>query len=235
MSAKYDVKRSRMHVRKVGTSVLRDVNTVDSATYSFEENKITKQSTNEVIGDVASKTISTTGTLTAVFGSTEWENFVLTVRAKVSTQGATANGAFIYPVLAVGQAIKLGHVNVSAVAIPGKTEGVDYQVLGTSGLVVALQDNAAEVEGCTYAAGVAKRGAIAAGSDGEYEVIFTDVLNGEVTQFYRWQPNLPQNIALISPNEWGVYEVSGTLLLDTSKPADGELGQFGVKYEVQAV
>ncbi len=234
MSAKYDVKRSRLHVRKAGTSLFRDVNVVDAASYSFEENKITKQSTNEVIGDVASKTISTSGTLTVTFGSTEFENFVLAVRARVSTQGAVADGAFTYPVLAAGQSVKLPHVNVSAVAIAGKTEGVDYQVLGTSGLIVALTDNAAEIAGCSYAAGLAKRGAIASGSDGEYECIFTDVLNGEVTQFYRWQPNLPQNVALISPNEFGVYEVSGTILLDTSKPSDGDLGQFGVKYEVQA-
>lgn len=235
MSAKYEVKRARLHVRKSGTSVFRDVNVVDSASYSFEENKITKQSTNEVVGDVASKTISTTGTLTVTFGSTEFENFVLAVRAKVSAQAATTSGSFAYPVLSAGQAIKLPHVNVSTVAIAGKTEGVDFQVLGTSGMIVALTDNAAEIAGCSYSAGVAKRGAIAAGTDGEYEVIFTDVLNGEVTQFYRWQPNLPQNVALISPNEFGVFEVTGTLLLDTSKPADGDLGQFGVKHEVESV
>lgn len=235
MTAKYDVKRSRLHIRKAGTSTFRDVNIVDAASYSFEEQKITKQSTNEVIGDVASKTISTTGTLTVTFGSTEFENFVLAVRAKVSAQGATNAGSFVFPVLAAGQAIKLPHVNVSAVSIPGKTEGVDYQVLGTSGLVIALVDNTTEVADCSYAAGVAKRAAIASGSDGEYECIFTDVLNGETTTFYRWQPNLPQNIALISPNEFGVYEVAGTILLDTSKPSNGDLGQFGVKYEVATV
>lgn len=232
--AKYNTKRSRVHLRKATSNVFRDANIIDTASYSFEENRITKQSTNEVIGDVASKVISTSGTLTMVFGSTEWENFTLATRATESTQGAVTDGAFTYPVLAKGQATKLPHVNVNAVAIPGKTEGVDYQVFSASGLIVALTDNIAEVAGCSYAAGLAKRGAIASASDGEYEVIFTDVLNGEVTQFYRWVPNLPQNIALISPNEYGVYEVTGALLLDTSKPSDGVLGQFGVKYEVQA-
>ena len=224
-----------MHVRKLGTTLFRDANIIDSASYSFDESKITKQSTNEVVGDVASKTISTSGTLSVTFGSTEFENFMLAVRAKASTQGAVADGSFVYPILAVGQSVKLPHVNITAVSITGKTEGVDFQVLGTSGLIVALTDNATEVAGCTYAAGVAKRGAIAAGAEAEYEVIFTDVLNGETTQFYKWQPSLPQNVALISPNEFGVYEVSGALLLDTSKPADGDLGQFGVKYEVQGV
>lgn len=231
MADKYNVQRSRMHIAKFGTSVLRDVGIIDAASYSFDEQKITKQSTNEVIGEVASKVISTSGTLTVTFGSLAFENFVLALRAKTSAQSAVLDGAFTYPVLSAGSSIQLPHGNVSAIVIPGKVEGVDYVVLKTSGIISALTDNAAAIEGCSYAAGVMNAAGIAAAAAVEYSVVFTDELNGEETRFYKWQPNLPQNINLVNINEFGTLEVSGSLLLDTSRPADGALGQYGYKRE----
>lgn len=225
---KYEVKRARVHLRKAGTQTFRDINTVDAATYSFSEDKITKQSTNEVVGDVAKKTIKTSGTLSLTMGSTEWANFVVAVRARESAQGAVAAAQFVLPALKAGEQFKLPHTNISAVAIPGKSEGVHF-TLYKSGLIKALVDMPAETPDCSYSAGLAKRAAIAAGGETEYEVLVDDILNTELHTFYKWTPDLPQNIALIKPTEFGTYEVSGSLLLDETKPADGELGQFGIK------
>lgn len=233
-TAKYEVKRARVYLRKSTSNVFRDINTVDAASYAFQEDKITKQSTNEVIGDVAKKVIKTSGTLTLTMGSTEWENFCIAVRARVSTQAAVTAGAFTYPVLAAGEMFKLPHVNITAATIAGKVEGVDFKIMKNSGFITALTDNLAIIEGGTYAAGLARRGAIAAGTADEYEVIVDDILNSESNGFYRWSPNLPSNVALISANEFGVYEVTGDLLLDESKASDGEYGQFGVKHEILA-
>lgn len=234
MSAKYQVKRARISLRNLVSSLFRDINVVDAASYSFQEDTITKQSTNEVIGDVAKKVIKSSGTLTLTMGSTEWANFLVAVRAKASTQGAVTAGAFTLPIMAIGEQFKLPSVNVTDVAIGTKVEGVDYTVLRNAGLIVALKDFATATASCTYSAGLAKRGAIAAGAAAEYEVLVDDQLNGEVTQFYKWSPNLPTNIALISANEFGVFEVSGDLLLDTTKPSGGDLGQFAAKYEIAA-
>ena len=54
------------------------------------------------------------------------------------------------------------------------------------------------------------------------------------TQLFKWKPNLPASVELIKPTEFGTYEVSGKLLLDTTKPVSGDLGQFGYKTEAQA-
>ena len=231
MADKYNIQRSRLHIAKVGTATLRDVGNIESASYSFDEQKITKQSTNEVVGEIASKVISTSGTLTVTFGSLSFENFVLALRARTSAQAAVTDGAFTFPVLAAGESFQLPHGNVSAVTIPGKVEGVDFKVLKTSGIVSALVDNASAIAGCSYASGVMNAAGIAAAAAVEYSVIFTDELNGEETRFYKWQPNLPQNINLVNINEFGTLEVTGSLLLDTSRPADGALGQYGYKRE----
>lgn len=237
MSGKYELGRSRMHIRNrtTGETVFRDVNTIDSASYSFEESTLSKQSTNEVSGEVARKTQSMSGTLSVVFGSTEYKNFLLAARARASTQGATTQAAtFTYPALKVGEAFKLPHVNITDISIPGKVEEVDYTVFKASGLVHALTDNTIPIDDATYSAGLAKRAAIAAEAAQEYEVVFTDVLSGESTTLYRWAPTLPKNVNLVNINEFTTYEVEGGLLVDTTKPAAGDMGQFGVKYEISA-
>lgn len=227
---KYTVQRARVYVSKYGLNDYRDLNVVDAATYSFEEETITKASTNEVSGDVAKKTIRTSGTLTLTMGSTEFENFKLATRAKSSVQSAIADGAFTFPVCDAGFLFKLPATNINTVTLTGKQEGVDYRVLKNAGFVQAITANTAELAG-TFTAGMANRAGIAAGAETEYTVVVDDILNAETTGFYKWSPGLPQNIALISPNEFGVYEVTGPLLLDETQPANGDLGQFGYKVE----
>lgn len=233
MSEKITTKRARVFLEAYGTGVLRDINTVDAATYAFSETTIEKESTNEVRGITASETIKTDGTLKLTLGSTEWANFVAVTRSKESTQGAVSDGAFTFPAMEKGQSFKLPHSNITAIAAPGLTEGADYQVFKASGIVVAMADVTAAVAGGTYSAGLAKRAGITAGSTAHYTVHITDELNGEYTQLYKFKPNLPANVDLIKPNEFGTYEIEGKLLLDTTKPVSGDLGQFGYKTEAQ--
>lgn len=231
-TSRYQTKRARVHLRKEGTATFRDIDIVDAATFSFQDQTITKQSTNEVIGEVARKTVSVAGTLSIDMGSTEWANFLVATHSRESTQAAVVASTFALPSLKAGQQFKLPSVNITDIAITGLVEGVDFVVYKTSGLVKALVDIVDAISGCSYSAGLAKRGAFTAGGRVNYEAIVDDILNGEVHQFYKWNPDLPQNIALVKPNEFGMYQVTGALLLDQTKPADGEYGQFGVKYEV---
>ena len=86
---------------------------------------------------------TSSGTLTLTMGSTEWENFCIAVRARVSTQAAVTAGAFTYPILAAGEMFKLPHVNITAATIAGKVEGVDFKIMKNSGFITALTDNLA--------------------------------------------------------------------------------------------
>lgn len=233
MAEKISTKRARLFLELYASGILRDVGTVDAASYSFEEQTIEKESTNEVRGIIKSETIKTDGTFTATMGSTEWDNFVALTRSKESVQAALASGSFTFPVGEKGKAFKLPSANVLSITATGLVEGVDYQLFKASGIVGLLRDVTAPIEDCTYSAGVAKRAGITAGVERIYTLHVTDELNGEYTQLFKWKPNLPSNVELVKPNEFGVYEVTGKLLLDTSKPVNGDLGQFGVKLESQ--
>lgn len=233
MAEKITTKRARMFLELYASGILRDVGTVDAASYSFEEQTIEKESTNEVRGIIKSETIKTDGTFTATLGSTEWDNFVALTRSKESVVAAVPAGTFTFPVGEKGKSFKLPAVNVLSITVAGMVEGVDYQLFKASGIVGLLRDVTAPIEDCGYVSGVAKRAGITAAGERLYSVYVTDELNGESTHLFKWKPNLPSNIELVKPNEFGVYEVTGKLLLDTSKPVNGDLGQFGVKYESQ--
>ncbi|GJI97038.1 hypothetical protein RugamoR57_37560 [Duganella caerulea] len=227
------VKRARIHLELYGSGVLRDINVVDEAAYSFSEDTIKKKSTNEVVGTIASQTISTDGTLTLKLGDTSYDNFVLAVRASTATQAPVTDGTFTYPELEAGQSFKLPHSNITAMTVTGKVQGVDYKFYRASGIVVALTDNITAIPACSYSSGTTKRAGITAGGDQYFTVHVTDVLNGEYTCLYRARALLPDNISLISPDQFGVYDVKFELLLDDTKPADAEMGQFGFKDVIQ--
>jgi hypothetical protein len=233
MAEKITTKRARVFLELFASAKLRDVGTVDAASYSFEEQTIEKESTNEVRGIIKSETIKTDGTLTLTMGSTEWDNFVTLTRSKESVQAAVASGTFTFPVGEAGKSFKLPSANVLSITATGLVEGVDYQLFKASGIVGYLRDVTAAVADCTYSAGVAKRAGITAAGERMYTVHVTDELNGEYTCLFKWKPNLPTSVELVKPNEFGTYEVSGKLMLDTTKPVNGDLGQFGVKYEAQ--
>lgn len=233
MAEKITIKRARIFLELFGSGKLRDVGVVDAAGYSFEEQTVEKKSTNEVRGTLKSDTIDTDGTFTMTMGSTEWDNYVALTRSKESVQAATPSGTFTFPVGEKGKSFKLPSANVLSITAAGLVEGVDYQLFKASGIVGYLRDVTEAVADCTYSSGVAKRAGITAAGDRYYTIHVTDELNGEYTCLFKWKPNLPQNIELIKPNEYGVYEVTGKLMLDTSKPVNGDLGQFGVKYEAQ--
>lgn len=233
MAEKITTKRARVFLELFGSGKLRDVGTVDAATYSFEEQTIEKESTNENRGIIASETIKTDGSLSLTMANTEWDNFVDTTRSKVSVQAATTSGTFTFPAGEKGKSFELPSRNIISIEAAGLTEGVDYQLFKSAGIGTYLRDVIAAVETATYSAGVAKRAGITAAGERYYTVHVADELNGEYTKLFKWKPNLPSNVELIKPNEFGVYEVTGKLMLDTTKPVNGDMGQFGVKYESQ--
>lgn len=226
---KYAVKRARVHLEKYGTGVLEDAFNVESASASFDEQFIEKQSTSEIRGVLAKELVSTAGTFTITLGSTDFDTFVRATRSKESAQAAVADGAFTFPALTAGQSFKLPHTKITAIAVPGKVENVDYVVYKASGIVKALVDFVEAVPGGSYSAGVARLAGITAAGTVEYTVHITDELEGEYTQFFKFSPNLPTNLQYVSANEFGQYEITGTLMLDESRPATGDLGQFGFK------
>lgn len=164
-------------------------------------------------------------------GSTEWANFVLVTRAKESVQAAAANATFTFPAGNVGHSFKLPHGNITAITVPDLTENVDYQVFKSSGIVTLLKEVTAAKEGGQYSSGLAKRGAIAAAAEEYYTLHVTDELNGEYTCWHKAQFKLPQNLQAISPDQFGNYEVSITLLTDETKATNSDFGQIGYKLE----
>ncbi len=226
---KYNVKRARIHVEAYGSGVLRDLGNVESASASFEEQTLEKESTNEVRGVIASIILSTKGTFTMTLGNIAFENFVLATRSKTSTQSA-GTASFELPAMQKGAAVKLPKTNIISATFGSLVEGTDYQVFKSSGVVVALKDITTATTG-TFDYGVAKVAGITAGAEQEYTLHITDELNSEYTQFFRFKPALAQNLQSIAPNEFGAYEVTGQLMLDETKPVSGDLGQFGYKTE----
>lgn len=225
----YTTKRARFWVEPYGTGELRDIRIVDEAKYSFNEETIKKKSTNEVIGTVAVATISTEGTAAITMGSTEYDNFVLATRSRASTQAAVSAGTFAYPALEAGQAFKLPHENITSMSVTGKVEGVDYKLYRSSGICTLLNDNTTEIDGGTYSSGQTLQAGIAAADAQYFTLHIADELNKEYTKLYRARPLLPEDVSLITPDEFGTLTVNFELLLDDSKPSDGALGQFGSK------
>lgn len=230
---KYNVRRARIFLQERGSFAMRYLNNVEAASASFEEQTLEKESTTEQRGVIASVILSTRGTFTMTLGDIAFENYKLAVRGKQSVQSAGGSVAFTIPMLQEGEAVALGHRNIISTNFAPLIEGVDYVVFQASGILRALRDITTSNTG-SYDHGVAKLAGIAAGEEKEYIVHIDDALNGQYTQFFRFKPNLAQNLNSISPNEFGAYEVTGQLLLDESKPVSGDLGQFGFMAESQA-
>jgi hypothetical protein len=228
---KYAVQRARVHLEEYNTGVLDDLFNVDAMSVSASEEVIKKQSTTEVIGDIAIKRISNSWEGTMTLGSTDMDNFIRNTRSKESTQAAVAEGTFVFPAGAQGKSFKLPHGKVTAVAVPGLTVNVDYTVLKASGIVTRLRDFEADVPGGTYAAGTARIAGIGAGEDKYYALHVTDELNGEYTQWFKVQLKLPSSLQYIKPSEFGTFEVAFTLLQDQTRPVSGDYGQYGIRLE----
>lgn len=226
---RYSTKRARIHLEVYGSGILEDAFNIESANVSFAEEDLKKFSTTEVRGVIAREILSTEGTMSMLMGSNDLDTFIRVTRSKESTIAGVTDAAFVFPALQAGQAFKLPHSKVTTVVVPGKVENVDYVVFRSSGVVKAMVDFVEAIPACTYSASSARAAGITAAGTVTYTVHVTDEKDGEYTCFFKFQPNLPSDISLVSPNEWGQYPIEGTLLLDESRPANGDLGQFGYR------
>lgn len=226
---KYETKRARVFLERYGTGILRDVFNVDSFTVGAEENILKKKSTSEVIGDIAVKTLDQTWSGNITFGSTDFDLFCELFRAKQSVQASTTAEAFTFPALKAGEGFKLSHGLISAITVPGLVENVDYVVYKQSGIVIAKRDVTAPVTGGEYSAGVGRIAGIGAAEQPYYTFHVADELGGEYTRWFKVQMQLPKDVQHISPNEFGVYTVPLTFVLDESMPPAGDFGQYGTR------
>lgn len=231
MVPKYSTKRARVHFEEYGSGILTDVFRVESFDINIEEGTIDLESTNEVRGVLKRETISTKATGSMSLSSTHFENMVMALRAKVAAQAAVANGTFTFPVLKKGQSFRLPHGKITAIAVDGLTEGVDFQCFNTSGIVTAQRDVIAPVEGGTYSAGTARTAGFAAGANKVYSIHVTDELNGEYSQWFKCEVSLPKNMSYVKPNEFGALPLELTFYLDETRPLNGDYGQYGYLLE----
>lgn len=231
MVPKYSTKRARVHFEEYGSGILTDVFRVESFTINIEEGTVELESTNEVRGILKREIISTKATGTITLSSTHFENMVMALRGKVSAQAAAANGTFTFPALKKGQSFRLPHGKITAIAVDGMSEGVDFQCFNTSGIVTALRDVTAPLEGGTYSAGTARVAGFAAGANKVFTIHVTDELNGEYSQWFRCEISLPKSVEYVKPNEFGALPLELTFYLDETRSLNGDYGQYGYLLE----
>lgn len=225
---KYATKRARIHLEEYGTGVLSDLFNVDSLQVSANETTIKKKSTNENAGTLAEETTDTELMGDMVLGSTDFDNFVRTLRAIESAQAAVANGTFTLAIGAKGSSMKLPHANISALSLTGLVRGVDYDYYKSSGIVIRLKDMTATAAG-TYSAGTARVAGIGAADAKYYTIHITDERGSEYTQFFKARIKLPTAVQFISADAFATFPCAFTLFQDESRPARGDLGQYGMK------
>lgn len=224
---KYTTARARIHLEVYGSGVLEDAFNIEAASADWKDNTIEKQSTNEVVGVIARKIISTDGTLSITLGSADLDTLIRVTRSRESAQAAVTDGTFTFPAIEAGQSFKLPHGKITAITVPDKVLNVDYVIYKSSGIVKALVDFVAPVTGGTYAAGAARIAGFAAGDPVVYTVHITDEADGRYTQWFRWQPDLPSDMSFVSIDAWKQQAVTGPIFVDESRPADGPLGALG--------
>lgn len=224
---KYETRRARVFIEKYGTGALLDAGNVDSFTVSANEETIEKKSSSEVIGTIASKTLSTDWEGNAVFGSTDFDTFLRVVRGVESAIAAVTDGTATFPAGEAGTSFQLPHSGIITASWTGLTEGTDYILYKASGIVTRLTDVIAPVEDGTYTSRAGRGMGIGNGPDQEYTIHVANELLGEYTQWFRAKFKLPTNIQAINPNEFATYEVAIKFLQDESKPANGPFGQIG--------
>lgn len=166
-------------------------------------------------------------------------------RSKMSeTIGGTVTGEELPSPVADGDLIALDNMNVSDLVLtdsltptPATLElGVhyDYDVFGDIE-ILTLPTSPAPTEPllAAYSHGATKQAALLAGSRKNYALKYKGINLAEneapiLVELYKVSAGLLQQLALItSGNQLAGSPVTFTTLLDTSKPASGDLGQFG--------
>lgn len=173
-------------------------------------------------------------------------------RSKMSqTTGGTVTGETLPNPVANGDLISLDHMNVSALvltdsatptpAILARGTHYEYDVFGDVE-ILALPTTPAPTQPlrAAYTHGATKTAALLAGERKNYALKYKGTNLAEnaapiMVELYKTSAGLLQQLALItSGNQLASSPVAFTTLLDTSKPANGTMGQFGRFVELAA-
>lgn len=182
---------------------------------------------------------------TATLHRLDVDNVARFTLGKMSTTTAgTVTGEAFPTGVVVNDVIQLDHVNVSNLVITDSltptpatlTLGTHYEFdLYGDVRILALPSTPAPTEPllAAYSYGAYSQAAFLAGERKNYAMRFKGINLAEndqrcLVEVYKVSPGLLQTLALItSGNQLAGAPVTFSSLLDTSKPADGPLGQYG--------
>lgn len=173
-------------------------------------------------------------------------------RSKMSeTTSGTVTGEALPNPVANGDIITLDHMNVSALVLTDSATPTpatlvrgthyEYDVFGDLE-ILALPTTPAPTQPllAAYSHGATKTAALLAGSRKNYALKYKGINLAEneapiLVELYKVSAGLLQQLALItSGNQLASSPVAFNTLLDTTKPANGNLGQFGRFVELAA-
>lgn len=173
-------------------------------------------------------------------------------RSRMSAQIAgTVTGEVLPNPVANGDLISLDHMNVTDLVITDSVTPTpatlvrgthyDYDIFGDVE-ILTLPTTPAPTQPllAAYSHGATKQAAFLAGTDKNYALKYKGINLAEngapiLVELYKTSAGLLQQLSLItSGNQLASSPVTFTTLLDSSKPASGDLGQFGRFVEMAA-
>lgn len=134
---------------------------------------------------------------------------------------------FTFPAMRAGQLITLVARNVLTVVIPGKVEGVDFEVLPKSGVIRALNANITDIEGCEFTNGVFTELGVFCADAQRFEILFASEDTGQSHLLYNGLLVPSGAISLVSESGIGEVPVSFELSQVATAVADARLGKYG--------
>jgi len=202
------------------------VGNVPKAGISMSIETIKLKSSGNTPGTLAEEETDRSAELAQTLNSVTAANLARVLFGNVVAQTAAEDVAVDLGDLAAGDTVLLPRVNVLAGTFGSLVEGTDYTLDKKGGMFTALTA-LTDVTG-TIDCGAAEAVGLLVTDGKEYSLRFVSN-RGVVVDLYRWKPSPASNFPLVS-DEFAEFEISGTLLLDETKPADAELGRYGAIY-----
>jgi hypothetical protein len=186
-----------------------------------------QRSNGDVPGTIAEDEINREATFSATFQSRHKDNMKHFLYANsVEVAASSSPIAFTLPAGVDGDTVDLGHANITDATFGSLVEGTDYTLKANSGAIVYLT-TVAETEGTFEHDAYTLFGVFSADAV-EVEILFTSEKSGQSYKLYRVKLSPAQTLQLVSDGtEYGSAQLTGTLLIDTTAPTDGTLGQYG--------
>lgn len=155
------------------------------------------------------------------------ENLKKFLYANSVQRAAGTDIAFVLPAGEIGDIVDLGANAITATTFGALVAGVDYKVLANTGSIEYLTDIATATPG-TFSHGAYVEYGIFSADSIELEVLFTAEKSKQTYKLYRVRLSPAATYQLVEDSAaYGSAQLTGTLLIDSTQPADGTLGQYG--------